>query len=159
VNADPSAWIRTLCRSLSKRHGHVAQEAGARLRAHLHQRDEADLQFPAFPFARFIARSGARDEFAAQIAADIGGGEFTIGDLAARFVEIGIDQSGNAELLALADKPLVSIMGAVKLGELCASDADPAEPVSDLMSMTSPGQTAVRSASPGSQRFCETRRR
>ena len=118
--------------SLRDARDHVAQEAGARLRAHLHQRDEADLQFPAFPFARFIAGSGTRDDFAAQIAADIGDGQFTIADLAARFVEVGIDQSGNAELLALADKPLVSIMGAVKLGELCAADADPTEPVSDF---------------------------
>jgi KAP family P-loop domain len=117
--------------SLQDARDHVAREAGARLREHLRQRDEADPLFPAIPFAQLIARSGARDEFAAQIAADIGGGEFTIADLAARFVEIAVDESGKAALLALTDKPLISIMGAAKLGELCA-DADPAEPVSNF---------------------------
>ena len=117
--------------SLQDARDRVAQEASARLRANLHQRDEADQQFPALPFAQFIARSGARDGFASQITADIGGSEFTIADLAARFVEIGIHQNGTAELLSLIDQPLVSIMGAVKLGELCAA-ADPAEPLLDF---------------------------
>jgi hypothetical protein len=117
--------------SLQDARDHVAQEAGARLRAHLHQGDEADQQFPALPFAQFIIRSGAREWFASQVAADIGGSEFTIADLAARFVEIGIHQNGKAEILSLVDQPLVSLMGAVKLGELCAA-ADPAEPVSDF---------------------------
>jgi hypothetical protein len=120
----------------------VAREAGRRIRSHLRQRDQSDPEFPAVPFAQFIARSGTRDHFAGQLSADLGSGEFTIADLAARFVGVGIHPDGRAEILGLDDDSLVAIMGAASLAELCSDGTGPdAEfPAIDKMDTTWPGR-------------------
>jgi hypothetical protein len=104
---------------------HVAQEAGRRVRSHLLQRDHADPEFPVVPFAQFIARSGTREDFAGQLSADLGSGEFTLADLAARFVGVGVHPDGRTEILGLEDEALVAIMGAVRLAELCPDETSP----------------------------------
>ena len=121
---------------------HVAQEAGRRIRSHLHQRDQADPWFPVVPFAQFIARSGTRDDFAGQLSADLDAGEFTLADLAARFVGVGIHPDGRAEILGLDDEALIAIMGAARLAELCSDGASPdaALPAIDKMDTTWPGR-------------------
>jgi hypothetical protein len=121
---------------------HVAQEAGRRVRSHLHQRDQADPEFPVVPFAQFMARSGTRDDFAGQLSDDLGSDEFTLADLVARFVGVGIHSDGRAELLGLNDEALVAIMGAATLGELCSDVASPdaALLAIDKMDTTWPGR-------------------
>jgi hypothetical protein len=104
---------------------HVAEEAGRRIRSHLHQRDQADPRFPVVPFAQFIARSGTRDDFAGQLSADLGSGEFTLADLAARFVRVGIDSAGRDWIVGLEDEALVAIMGAARLADLCSDGTSP----------------------------------
>jgi len=121
---------------------HVAQEAGQRIRSHLHQRDQGDPEFPVVPFAQFIARSDTRDDFAGQLSADLGSDEFTLADLVARFVGVGIHPDGRAEILGLDDEALVAIMGAARLGELCpdGTSADAALPSFDKTDTTWPGR-------------------
>jgi len=121
---------------------HVAQEVGLRIRSHLHQRDQADPEFPVVPFAQFIARSGTRDDFAGQLSADLSSGKFTLADLAARFVGVGIHPDERAEILGLDDEALVAIIGAARLAELCTdgNSPDAALPAIDEKDTSWPGR-------------------
>jgi predicted KAP-like P-loop ATPase len=118
--------------SLKDAHDDVAREAGVRLLNHLRQRDAADPRFPMLPLAQHIVRSRTREECGNQIVAGINSGEFTVADLAARFIELRTDWKDRAEVVKLIHEPLISLVGAARLGELCGADAHPAEPVTDF---------------------------
>jgi hypothetical protein len=118
--------------SLKDAHDYVAREANVRLLNHLRQRDAADPLFSVFPLAQHIVRSRARDECGNQIVASINSGEFTVADLAARFIEVRTDWKDRAEAVKLIHEPLIFLVGAARLGELCGEDAHLAEPMTDL---------------------------
>jgi hypothetical protein len=114
---------------------HVAQEAGRRIRSHLYQRDQADPWFPIVPLAQFIARSSTRDDFAGQLSTDLTSGEFTVTDLAARFVQIGTPPDGKAEILGLDDETLVAILGVARLAELFPESTSPDDAIPSIDKM------------------------
>jgi len=96
----------------------VAEQTCTRIRTHLRQGDGADRELAVGPLVQFVNRSTARSEFARALAADLDAGEFTLADLASRFVAVGRLWDGRHELIGFDDEALISLMGLSNLWNL-----------------------------------------
>jgi len=107
-------------RPLLETYDQVAQDACERVRDHLRQRDQASPDLPVGNIVQFINRSAARAGLADMISADLDTGQFTLADLASRFVTAGRFSREQEELIGFDDEALVSLMGLSRLWKLAA---------------------------------------
>ena len=98
----------------------IAGEAGSRILAHLQRQDQADLAFPFVPLARAASQGTRHKDVVARLIAGLDANEYTLADLAARFVEVGTYPDGRQEILGLAADPLITLLGLTELGDRCA---------------------------------------
>jgi predicted KAP-like P-loop ATPase len=98
----------------------IAREAGSRILDHLRRRDEADLAFPFVPLARAASQGTRHKGVVSRLIAGLDSSEYTLADLAARFVEVGTYPDGRQKLLGLSADPLITLLGLIELGDRCA---------------------------------------
>jgi hypothetical protein len=102
----------------------IAGEASERVRRHLQQGDNASLSLSVDLLVQFINRSAARARLADMVLADLDARQYTLADLASRFVTVGRFSRDRSELIGFDDEALVALMGLSRLWNLAANDGE-----------------------------------
>ena len=97
----------------------VASAVAPHIHAHLLKGNQALTATPFVSFAAFIAESSICEECAQQLVADLDANEYTVTDLAARFVRVGVDADGQEQVIGIAADPLIALIGLTELGDRC----------------------------------------
>jgi hypothetical protein len=98
----------------------VASAVVPHIHAHLRKGNEALTAVPFVSFAAFVVESSLREECAQQLVADLDANEYTVSDLAARFVQVEGDPDGQEQVIGVADDPLIALVGLTALSDRCA---------------------------------------
>jgi hypothetical protein len=98
----------------------VASAVEPHVLAHLRKGDQALTAVPFISFAAFVAESSIREECARQLAAGLDANDYTISDLAARFVRVEVGPDGQEQVIGIAADPLIALTGLDELGDRCA---------------------------------------
>jgi hypothetical protein len=98
----------------------VASTVAPHIHAHLRKGDQALTAFPFVSLAGFVAESSIREACAQQFVADLDASEYTVSDLAARFVRVKVGPDGQEQVFGVAADPLIALVGLTELGDRCA---------------------------------------
>ena len=98
----------------------VAGAVAPHIHAHLLKGNQAQSAVPFVPFAAFVAESSIREEYAQELVAGLDANEYTVSDLAARFVRVEVGPDGQEQVIGVAADPLVALVGLTELGDRCA---------------------------------------
>ena len=106
---------------LASLRGQVASAVAPHVYAHLRKGDEAQTTIPFVSFAAFVAESRIREECAQQLVVGLDASEYTVSDLAARFVRVEAGPDGQEQVIGVAADPLIALLGLIELGDRCAA--------------------------------------